>query len=79
MTAFFEKHTIQTFGRFRLVEPLLVLEVTFNGIQRSARHKSGFALRFPRIVRIRQDKTAADIDTLETVEKIYRAGAGETS
>jgi DNA ligase-1 len=79
MTAFFEEHTIQTFGRFRLVEPLLVLEVTFNGIQRSARHKSGFALRFPRIVRIRQDKTAADIDTLETVEKIYRAGAGETS
>jgi len=73
MTKFFEAHTIRTYGRFRLVEPVVVLEVTFNGIQRSSRHKSGFALRFPRIVRIRQDKRAEDIDTMEAVEKIYNS------
>jgi DNA ligase-1 len=71
MTKFFEQHTVQQYGRFRVVEPVVVLEVTFNGIQRSSRHKSGFALRFPRIVRIRQDKRVEDIDTIETVEKIY--------
>jgi DNA ligase-1 len=71
MTAFFKAHTTQEFGRFRLVEPLVVLEVAFNGIQRSARHKSGFALRFPRIVRIRGDKRPEDIDTLDAVEQIY--------
>ncbi|HVQ64354.1 MAG TPA: ATP-dependent DNA ligase [Terriglobia bacterium] len=71
MTEFFKAHTIQTFGRFRLVNPTVVLEVAFNGIQRSNRHKSGYALRFPRILRIRTDKTPDDIDTLETVEKIY--------
>jgi DNA ligase-1 len=53
-----------------------VLEVAFNGIQRSKRHKSGFALRFPRIVRIRTDKRADDIDTLDSVEKIYAASGG---
>lgn len=79
MTEFFKAHTIQDFGRFRLVEPSVVLEVAFNGIQRSARHKSGFALRFPRIVRIRDDKKAGDIDTLETVEKIFRTAAHEES
>jgi DNA ligase-1 len=73
MTAFFKEHTIQEFGRFRLVEPRVVLEVAFNGIQRSARHKSGFALRFPRIVRIRDDKRPEEIDTLEAVEKIYKS------
>jgi DNA ligase-1 len=73
MTAFFKEHTIQEFGRFRLVEPRVVLEVAFNGIQRSARHKSGFALRFPRIVRIRDDKRPGEIDTLEAVERIYKS------
>jgi DNA ligase 1 len=75
MTEFFKTHTIQDFGRFRLVEPVVVLEVAFNGIQRSGRHKSGFALRFPRIVRIRHDKRPDDIDTLETVERIYSSAA----
>jgi len=79
MTEFFEKHTTQTFGRFRLVEPVVVLEVAFNGIQRSTRHKSGFALRFPRIVRIRTDKRPEDIDTLEAVEKIYASASGGDS
>src|SRR4030095_16140101 len=71
MTEFFKAHTIENHGGFRVVEPIVVLEVAFNGMQRSNRHNSGFALRFPRIVRIRQDKRAEDIDTLETVEKIY--------
>jgi DNA ligase-1 len=57
-------------GRVRLVEPEVVLEVTFDRVQESKRHKSGFALRFPRILRLRSDKTAADIDTLETVRKL---------
>jgi len=64
--------TIQDFGRYRSVEPRIVLEVEFNGIQQSARHKSGYALRFPRIVRIRDDKRAADINKLSDVERIYR-------
>jgi DNA ligase 1 len=76
MTEFFKQHTIQDFGRFRLVEPSVVIEVAFNGIQRSNRHKSGFALRFPRIVRIRTDKRPEDIDTLEAVERIFASASG---
>ena len=49
-----------------------IIEVAFNGIQKSERHASGYALRFPRIVRIRHDKTLPEIDTLDTVEKIFR-------
>jgi DNA ligase 1 len=71
MTEYFKQHTVQDFGRFRLVEPSVVLEVAFNGIQKSNRHASGYALRFPRIVRLRPDKAVRDIDTLETVEKIW--------
>jgi DNA ligase-1 len=78
MTEFFKKHTVQDYGRFRLVEPAVVIEVAFNGIQKSDRHTSGYALRFPRIVRIRQDKTVSDIDTLQTVEKIYQRHVGES-
>jgi DNA ligase-1 len=77
MTEYFKQHTIQEYGRFRLVEPNVVIEVAFNGIQKSARHACGYALRFPRIVRIRQDKSVSDIDSLETVEKIYKQHIGE--
>jgi DNA ligase-1 len=56
-----------------------VIEVAFNGIQRSERHSSGYALRFPRIVRIRTDKLVSEIDTIATVEKIYRQHVGEAS
>src|SRR4051812_26752668 len=58
MTEWFRQHTLQEFahGRVRLVEPTVVLEVTFDRVQESKRHKSGFALRFPRILRIRLDK-----------------------
>jgi len=72
MTEWFRQHTIQQFahGRVRIVEPQIVLEVTFDRVQPSNRHKSGFALRFPRIVRLRPDKRADEIDTLETVKKL---------
>jgi DNA ligase-1 len=58
-------------GHFRTVEPTVVLEVAFNNLMRSTRHASGFALRFPRILRIRTDKPVAEIDTLQRVEEIY--------
>jgi DNA ligase-1 len=77
MTEYFKEHTLQDHGRFRIVEPNVVIEVAFNGIQRSDRHSSGYALRFPRIVRIRTDKTVAEIDTIATVDKIYRQHIGE--
>jgi DNA ligase-1 len=77
MTEYFKQHTVQDLGRFRLVEPNVVIEVAFNGIQRSNRHSSGYALRFPRIVRIRNDKTVADTDTIETVQKLYRQHIGD--
>src|SRR5712692_5514006 len=72
MTEWFRAHTIQEFahGRVRVVEPLIVIEVTFDRVQASLRHKGGYALRFPRIVRLRPDKTVAEIDTLETVQKL---------
>ena len=54
----------------RVVEPSIVIEVTFDRVQSSKRHKSGFALRFPRIVRLRPDKTPSEIDTLETVKRL---------
>jgi DNA ligase-1 len=72
LTEWFKQHTLQEFahGRVRIVEPLIVIEVTFDKVQPSKRHKSGFALRFPRIVRLRTDKGPAEIDTLETVQKL---------
>ena len=71
MTRWFEAHTIRQFGRFRLVDPTVVVEVAFDVIQRSRRHQSGFALRFPRIVRLRLDKTSDEIDTVQMVERLY--------
>jgi DNA ligase-1 len=75
MTEWFRAHTLQEFahGRVRVVEPLIVLEVTFDRVQPSKRHKSGYALRFPRIVRLRPDKQADEIDTLETVRRLSSA------
>ena len=71
MTRWFEEHTIARHGRYREVEPTVVVEVAFDVIMRSARHRSGFALRFPRIARLRTDKSARDIDTLATVERLF--------
>jgi len=71
MTRWFEAHTIARFGRFYQVEPTVVVEIAFDVIVRSARHGSGFSLRFPRIVRLRPDKTPDEIDTVETVTALY--------
>lgn len=70
LTEWFRAHTIRDFGRARLVEPQIVLEVAFDSVQRSPRHKSGYALRFPRIVRWRRDKPPTEIDTLDTVRQL---------
>jgi DNA ligase-1 len=78
MTRWFEEHTVSQHGRYRVVEPTVVVEVAFDVILRSNRHKSGFALRFPRIARLRLDKDAREVDTLETVTRLYeglQAGA----
>ncbi|HEY4753241.1 MAG TPA: hypothetical protein VIH37_08155, partial [Candidatus Limnocylindrales bacterium] len=71
MTRWFEAHTISVHGRYRLVEPTVVVEVAFDVIMRSARHRSGFALRFPRIARLRPDKPASEADTTATVARLY--------
>ncbi len=65
------------FGRILLVRPEIVLEVAFDGIQKSPRHKSGFALRFPRIVRWRKDKKPEDCDTLDRVRELYDASLSQ--
>ncbi len=72
MTAWLQAHTLEDNGYFRTVEPLRVLEVAFNNVMRSDRHASGFALRFPRILRIRDDKPVEEIDTLDRVEEVFQ-------
>jgi DNA ligase-1 len=63
-------HTVDAFGPVRQVEPKLVFEVAFDSVHRSGRHKSGVAMRFPRIHRIRWDKPAEEADRLETLTKM---------
>jgi DNA ligase-1 len=72
LTEWFRAHTVSEFahGKVCIVEPKIVLEVTFDRVQESKRHKSGYALRFPRILRLREDKTVNEIDTVETVRKL---------
>ena len=76
LTEWFRAHTLEEFahGRVRTVEPKIILEVTFDRVQASRRHKSGYALRFPRILRLRTDKSVDEIDTLDTVSKLADAG-----
>ncbi len=71
LTEWLKEHTLEDFGHFRTVEPIRVIEVAFNNVMRSDRHASGFALRFPRILRLRDDKPLAEIDTLARVEEVY--------
>jgi DNA ligase-1 len=71
LSQYFHEHTIEDFGGWRTVEPTVILEVAFNNLMRSDRHASGFAMRFPRILRIRDDKPVEEIDTLARVEQIY--------
>jgi DNA ligase-1 len=77
MTTRFLEITVEDHGHVRLVRPEVVLEVAFDSIQHSARHKSGYALRFPRIVRIRDDKPVEEIDTVERVAQLYDRYFGE--
>jgi DNA ligase-1 len=71
MTQWFLEHTMEDQGFRRTVEPKIVLEVAFNNMMRSDRHDSGYALRFPRIVRLRRDKSAEEADTIERVREIF--------
>ena len=70
MTEHFKARTLKDFGRARIVVPDTVIEVAFDQVQPSGRHASGFALRFPRIVRLRPDKPVSEIDTLDTVRSL---------
>jgi DNA ligase 1 len=71
MTQWFLEHTIKDQGFLRVVEPKVVLEVAFNNMMQSERHESGYALRFPRIVRLRPDKSPEEADTLERAREIF--------
>jgi DNA ligase-1 len=76
MTHWFLEHTIEDQGFRRTVEPKIVLEVAFNNMMQSDRHDSGYALRFPRIVRLRPDKSADEADTIERVREIFEQQNG---
>ncbi|MEO8381955.1 MAG: ATP-dependent DNA ligase [Acidobacteriota bacterium] len=71
MTEHFKRTTLEVHGPVHRLEPSVVLEIAFDRIQESKRHKSGYALRFPRIVRIRDDKTPGQISTIDEVRRIY--------
>jgi len=68
--SFVRRHTMEKFGPVRTVKPELVFEIGFEGIQKSSRHKCGIAVRFPRILRWRQDKKLEDADTLQTLQEM---------
>ena len=72
LDAWIRAHTIERFGPVRQVQPLQVFELGFEGVNRSARHRSGVAVRFPRVLRWRQDKPAAEADTLEALWALAR-------
>lgn len=77
MTTILRSITLERYGgNVHYVRPQIVLEVAFDSVTRSKRHKSGYALRFPRIVRWRHDKRPEDIDTVERVEELWRASGG---
>jgi DNA ligase-1 len=73
MTQWFLNHTVEDQGFRRVVEPRIVLEVAFNNMMESDRHESGYALRFPRIVRLRPDKSAEEADTIERAREIFES------
>jgi len=75
LTEHFLARAIRQHGRYFEVPPDTVLEIAFDKLQPSQRHDSGLAMRFPRIARIRTDKTVADIDTLETARRLVKGGA----
>lgn len=73
LTKILRAASLDRFGRVMLVRPEIVLEVAFDGVQKSPRHKSGYALRFPRILRWREDKKPEDCDDLDRVKELYEA------
>jgi DNA ligase-1 len=75
LTEHFLKRAIRQHGRYFEVEPDTILEIAFDRIQRSDRHSSGLALRFPRILRIRTDKPLSEIDTIASARKLV-TGSG---
>jgi DNA ligase-1 len=77
--AFVKRNAIEKFGPVRTVKPELVFEIAFEGIAASKRHKSGVALRFPRMSRWRQDKKLADINSLEDLKKMLELYKNETT
>ena len=79
MTKWFLEHTVEDQGFRLVVEPKIVLEVAFNNMMRSDRHESGYALRFPRIARIRTDKPPEEADTIERARQVYEKQKYETS
>ena len=66
------QNTVERFGPVRSVKPELVFEIAFEGINESSRHKSGVAVRFPRIARWREDKSASEANTLEDLRGLLR-------
>jgi len=71
LTEHFQATTTGRFGPVHVVEPQIVLEIAFDRIQESKRHRSGYALRFPRIARLRDDKSIAEVSTIDEVRRIY--------
>src|SRR6202035_1726367 len=71
LTKWFLEHKLEDQGFRLIVEPKIVLEVAFNNMMRSDRHESGYALRFPRIVRLRPDKLPEEADTIERAREIF--------
>ena len=83
LTKHFQETTTARHGPVHVVAPTIVLEIAFDRIQESKRHKSGYALRFPRIAHIRDDKTIEQISTIDEVRRIYegqlkREGSAES-
>jgi DNA ligase-1 len=76
LDAWIRRNTVEKFGPVRSVKAEHVFELGFEGIQASPRHKSGLAVRFPRILRWRKDKTAAEADSLETLTSLLKSGEG---
>ena len=76
ITRWVGKNTLERFGPVRRVTPELVFEIAFEGIQESPRHKSGLALRFPRMARWRRDKSVDDIDTIDGLRDLLRVARG---
>jgi len=76
---FIQRNTLERFGPVRSVRPELVFEIAFDGIQKSSRHKSGVAVRFPRIARWRRDKSSEEADTIDTLKALLKTHSGENT